>query len=421
MSPTRKKNVMKHKIFLPVIILFFLAPLSSQETLQEISTVINIEVPVRVFSGGEFVPDLKVKDFELREDGVPQKIEAVYRITKDIILAKDEPKKKFNPDTGRTFILLFETSEYLPRIGVAIDTFVNNILQPSDSLIVSTSLKTYRLRDKGLEFKTRKEIAKEMKSIIRKDSYIGNGEYRSALDDVSSIAAQLSQRLNLNKDPGQGTLGTSDALDLVDIEFVIMQYAAFLQRLDSLRRVEEARFHDFAKFLKNRSGQKYVFLFYQREFVPQIDWKVYTNSISAFQDYQGNDLLLMTAELVDFYKRDVTVDIDKIKKAFADSAALVNFLFITKSPEHRRNVTFSEQSNDIFAPFLEMAIATGGYAESSANPDSLFQNAVKAAEDYYLLYYTPKNYQPDGKFREIKVRIKGKSYKILHRAGYIAD
>jgi hypothetical protein len=42
-------------------------------------------------------------------------------------------------------------------------------------------------------------------------------------------------------------------------------------------------------------------------------------------------------------------------------------------------------------------------------------------ENYYLLYYTPKDYKPDGKFRSIEVKVKGKSYSITHRAGYIAD
>lgn len=47
--------------------------------------------------------------------------------------------------------------------------------------------------------------------------------------------------------------------------------------------------------------------------------------------------------------------------------------------------------------------------------------AALASENYYLLYYTPMNYKSDGKFKKIKVRIKGKKYKVTHRAGYIAD
>lgn len=45
---------------------------------------------------------------------------------------------------------------------------------------------------------------------------------------------------------------------------------------------------------------------------------------------------------------------------------------------------------------------------------------IEAVYDY-LLYYSPKDYQTDGKFRNIKVRVKGKSYRVNYRAGYIAD
>jgi len=41
--------------------------------------------------------------------------------------------------------------------------------------------------------------------------------------------------------------------------------------------------------------------------------------------------------------------------------------------------------------------------------------------NYYLLYYSPKNYVANGKFMEITIRVKGQNYKITHRAGYIAD
>ncbi|MBA7705732.1 hypothetical protein ES703_114568 [subsurface metagenome] len=80
-----------------------------------------------------------------------------------------------------------------------------------------------------------------------------------------------------------------------------------------------------------------------------------------------------------------------------------------------------EHSEDIYNAFKEIAEATGGLTESSNNPLSLFQNAVEASENYYLLYYSPKNFMKDGKFKEIKVRVKDQNYKIFHRSGYFAD
>ena len=80
-----------------------------------------------------------------------------------------------------------------------------------------------------------------------------------------------------------------------------------------------------------------------------------------------------------------------------------------------------EHSEDIFSIFSEMSQATGGITSSSSNPKYLFERASNAVESYYLLYYSPKNYQTDGKFKKINIKVKGKNYRITHRAGYIAD
>ncbi len=58
---------------------------------------------------------------------------------------------------------------------------------------------------------------------------------------------------------------------------------------------------------------------------------------------------------------------------------------------------------------------------SSRQPEFSFKQAMEASENYYLIYYKPKDYKSDGKFKKIKVKIKGKNYRVLHRAGYIAD
>ena len=68
-----------------IILAFFIAGLSLVVLAQEIShesIVINIEVPVRVFKGGQFIDDLTINDFIVHEDGKLQQIEAVYLIKK---------------------------------------------------------------------------------------------------------------------------------------------------------------------------------------------------------------------------------------------------------------------------------------------------------------------------------------------------
>jgi hypothetical protein len=76
---------------------------------------------------------------------------------------------------------------------------------------------------------------------------------------------------------------------------------------------------------------------------------------------------------------------------------------------------------EFFSVFYELAEATGGLTLSSQNPNASLKKAVEVAESYYLLYYRPLNYRPDGKFRQIKVMVRDRHYKVIHRLGYIAD
>ncbi|MFC2167081.1 hypothetical protein ACFLQZ_03870, partial [Acidobacteriota bacterium] len=76
----------RHTIFL--VILVFSLPLFAQE-IQEEAIAVNIEVPVRVFKGKTFIDNLTIDDFEIYEDGILQKTEAVYLINKLDIVRED--------------------------------------------------------------------------------------------------------------------------------------------------------------------------------------------------------------------------------------------------------------------------------------------------------------------------------------------
>ena len=177
---------------------------------------------------------------------------------------------------------------------------------------------------------------------------------------------------------------------------------------------------EFKDQLKDIEGQKYVFLFYQKKVVP------IPPGIGEYDD------------LDDLIRAPIFFNVDKVEKAFSDSLISIHFIFVTKTDQHHLDsyrINPAEQpmgstpivlqlidlSEEIFGAFHEMAEATGGISDSSANIASSFQRAALASENYYLLYYTPKNYRSDGKFKKIEVRIRGKNYKVTHRAGYIAD
>lgn len=391
-----------NKKILIIVILALCLPLFSQEISQEV-TVINIEVTVRVFKGSKFVDNLTRKDFEVYEDGKLQKIEAVYLIKKTNIereetkIKKEEAKKIFAPEVSRNFILLFEIREYLPKIRNVINYFFENVFMPGDTLMVVTPSKSYKFNNKALEIFPQKEIAKTLNEKLREDVKKVNAAYRSLLRDLKNIRTAEGYDPDLKR----------------------MMYLDSLRRFKNLRYVDQKKLLDFADLLKDREGQKYVFLFYQKELFP-------------IMERSPDEKTLESLEALEDSEMNISLDIEKVKQAFSDSSISIHFLYITKTPRDRldvedmrsgdaRAVRWKDSSGDIFEAFKEMAEATGGLTDSSANIASSFEMAVDASENYYLIYYAPGGYKKDGKYREIKVKLKNKNYRITHRAGYFAD
>jgi len=361
---------------------------------QEIShetIVVNIEVPVRVFDKGKFVDNLTIDDFEVYEDGKLQEIVAVYLIKKTIIERKEEvAEKKFTPEVSRNFIFVFEIRDYLPKIGEVLDYFFNNVLLAGDSLKVVTPVKAYRIKDNALNTLPKQEIADQLKRILRKDIYRGSADYRSLCRDLEKI---------LNTEGLEGELK----------KFMCME---ILRKMRELKYFDQSKLLELSDSLKQMKGRKNIFLFHQKEMMP----------IPTF---------LSQEEILDL-KKDISFDVETIKRAFSDPLISCHFLFVTKTPMYALDITrgisfeaseiqMEDNSAEIFSAFNEMAKATGGLTESSANVAFAFQKAVDASENYYLLYYSPAGYKKDGKFRKIKVITKNKSYRITHRAGYFAD
>jgi len=388
------------KIFFILALGILVTAMVAQE-LQHVVSVVNIEIPVRVFKGDVFVDHLKLQDFEVLENGVPQTIESVYLIKKTEI-KREDGKKGATPQVSRQFVLFFEMSEYLSEIDKTVDRFFDEVFLPGDSLILITPQGRYHMRPDALKM-PREKLKDQLRAKLRRDILIGSSEYLGTIRDMEAALlndSTLEEKLEL--------------------------YSMYLSKLESLRWVDEKGLLQFSEFLKATPGQKYVYLFYQKELIPKFNPKVLMQMMTANQSDTALTFKLM--ENFQFFTREVRFNVEAVKKAFADSSIAIHFLYVTKTPagdvaitsQNRSGLEMAEQSEDIFSAFREIASATGGISDSSANAASAFQRAVVASENYYLIYYKPKDTKADGQFRELKVNVKGGGYRVMHRAGYIA-
>lgn len=360
------------------------------QELQHATGVVNVEVPVRVFDGDKFVDNLTLDDFTVYENGKRQSVVALYVIRKTEIQKEEAAgaaAAKPVPKTRRNIVLLFEVNDPMPKLDDAVDYFFDKVFLTDDVVTVATPRGTYHLKPETMASASRPEIAKQLKSKLRQDILNGSSEYKQILRDIHDLLDKFDIDADLK-------------------EQMLMDY---VRRLRDRISLDESRLRQFAAALKSQEGQKYVFLFYQRERIV----------LPPLSDFASTELY----KSLNFNPQDV-------EHLFADASLTVHFIYLTQSTtsslgiqDSRRDDTLRAQdlTANVYAAFREMAQASGGLTEATGNPLAAFQKAVAASENYYLLYYMPKDYQADGKFKEIKVVIKGKSYRITNRAGYFAN
>jgi hypothetical protein len=276
--------------------------------------------------------------------GRPQQIEAVYLI-KRADIQREEGNKAIRPRTQRVFVFLFEMGEWLPELDQAMGYFFDKVILSGDALEIITPVKPYKMRSDALSLVSKERLKERLVAKVKKDIIFAGAQQTNLLRELRDDAAAVN----------------------------LQSYRSHLEQLEMVRKIDEQDLLLFARELKKQAGQKTVFLFYQRELLPQLATKKLIETSSLTFD-------------------DPTFQMD-----------------------------MADKSEDMFSAFNEIAQATGGISESSFNVRAAFAKAADASENYYLLYYRPKDYKADGKFKEIKVVIKGGGYRVTHRAGYFAN
>lgn len=369
----------------------FRPEIKNAQELQHDVIVINVEVPVRVYKGERFINTLGIEDFDIFEDGIPQKIEAVYLIRKAKIKREEaislppilRPKVE-----NRLFVLMFEMDNYLPELNGVLESFFNQLLQPLDTVWIITPKNNIKLKKDALSKLPREKIIEQLKGKLKKDILQAYIPLRSLLEDVRMMTVFMD-------DAGSdaGTFGRSRDM--------------LIEQIINWKTIDERQFEVLADLLKKEVGTKSVFFFYQKEeiLLPGVDPVLSNNALRR-----------------EFF------DHDRIRRAFADASATFHFLYLTKTNANALDVSYRNRAQfgvvelgggGFFDAFNEIAKTTGGISESTANPKAAFEKAIEASDNYYLLYYKPVKYKPDGRFKNIEVKVKKKGYRVLYRAGYV--
>jgi hypothetical protein len=372
------------------------------------ATARPVPITVRVTDGDRFVSDLTLGDFEIEEAGLKVPPRALFLVRRDKI-ERVEGETGRGPDVSRKIFLIFRMTQYHSKIPEALGHLFGTGLLPTDALEIQTPTGEYGLTRAALLAKPGATLARELTAIVRKDIIKGGMAYNNALRNLKRLVGQIGGAL-----PGLGdTEGEVD--DGTSLEQRLMRYGEYLEEMEALRLVDEADLVRFAQRMKGQPGQKLVFFIYQREFRPEISSQ--SLDLLTMDNQDRPDILAALQTLFPLYNRPMRVDREAVVEAFADSGMAFYFLFMNRQPERISGITMREQSEDVYKALSAAAEATGGTTDTSQNPAASLDKALKATESSYILLYAPSISAPPGTFIPLKVTVKGKDYRIAHRAG----
>jgi VWFA-related protein len=375
-----------------------------------------VEVDVRVLKDGAFVTDLGPADFEIAEDGVPQKIQSVVLITgtpssassapsapsAPVAPAPSAPSAPLAPSAPSVWVFVFDTAHLTPgpmqRARDAIVTFIDEKFREGDlgGIVVDGKMANNRLtadraslkqaaaavkipgdlRSRQLELREWPRLQDEFEAyrIANNDrEAIANAVTRACADDPDACRRsppdmQVRQKARQLVDGYR--VATTQTLNVVNA------LSAGLARVPGSKTVvflsEGFVMQGLDQQLRQAAGQ-----------AASAGARFYTIDVRGLNTGSGSQI---------------------IDQPLVDNAAGAPGRFDMQS----------DGTNSL-------AVDTGGFAiRNQNNFGRALDEIQRDAGTYYVVGYAPTNATFDGKYRSISVKVARPNVKVRARRGYLA-
>jgi VWFA-related protein len=405
------------------------APTSPERPTFQLS-VNSVDVDVTVTDArGSFVRDLSRQDFELFEDGKPQKIDAfslvelpIERAARFEVLGRPvSTDVRTNADTtpGRVYVFLLDDLDVTPlrstQVRKSARTFIEQHFGPHDiGAVVSTS--------------GRKQIAQGFTSdpallLAAVDQFVGQ---RLEDAEVGRIDAYYeSQQLaglndtTTNGDPSQQTT-VPNLITQIDSAFDRNELERGHRALGVIRTIQS-----LADFVGGVRGRRKALLFFSEGIdypMAEVEGSHNGAEIMKATEDAMNAAALANVNVFAIDPRGLigmpTDLMDGMPSAGPPDYAGADPTKLPGTPVTGTQALMDEirLTQDSLRTVAE---GTGGFAALDTNSVSdAFDRIVEANSRYYLLGYTPPSHPHDGRFHHIEVRVKRPGLKAMARRGY---
>jgi VWFA-related protein len=361
-----------------------------------------VEVDARVLDQqGKFVVDLKPEDFQVFEDGKPQKVSAfslvnipLERVERPLFASKpveSDVRNNMQAADGRIYVIMLDDLHTAAlrsqRVKLAARQFIERYVGANDlAAVVATSGRG----DGSQEFTT-----SQTRLLRAVDKFMGQKLNSSTLNMIEDV---------------QSRAGTPMAADPArDIDDKERGYHA-RNALDSIRNV--------ANYLGNIRGRRKAIVYFSEG----IDYDI--NNMFSDQITEAQSVMDATRDMIAAATRAnvvvYAVDPRGLGAEFQDMASIQSFPDDTSlglgMSSIFNEVRLSQDSLRV------MGEETGGFAVVNQNSfRDAFQRIVDDNSSYYVMGYYSTNDRRDGRFRKIEVKLPNRpGLTVRARKGYVA-
>jgi len=419
----KRINFLGRSLAIAILLFFLMNPiLKAPQELSHDSKVTYVEVPVRVHKKGVFVDGLSAENFQILEDGLEQKIEAFY-LVKNSELVKAEEKKNIEPQTSRNFFLIMQMMDYNNKIEDGIENFFTNTIQPTDSVEVWTPIKKYTLKSEAIQRMSPEELSKQFIKTVRKDITKAGSEYQGLVASLRSVIRGISSLTGGIQSSHQiSSMFDDDAsLTMPGTGLLLDRYRQSLDQIKNMNQIDMNSLQTFAGQLSRKKGQNIVLFFYERQYKPEFTDQVWIELQNKYSGEMGG--LGIIHDLFSAQNQNIEYPKEAFGKIFADTSAMVNLIYLESKPKYiGRSVKMVESSTGVYDLLSTISHYTGGKNQTVSNPTKTFENMIKDAENYYLLYYQPPSEKAESQdqFKSIEVKVDVEGARVSHRKGYLS-
>ncbi len=411
-----KKSFILLSLIISVLSLSLYGSIKKKEKrIVENVSVVNVEVPVRVFYKGKPIDELKKGDFKLYEDGKLQKINGFWIKRKSITIIVDDLKENSEiiqkrKESSRYFVLVFRTTKLNKSLREGVTYIFEKVLRERDRLMIFVNNRTFILDN----LKGKKRILELVLKMISKESKKARMRQVTEVEKIKTIIYRMRSELA----SGGGRSNPAD-----EVRKMLGDYLKLWNEYKRRYLTPSINgYYNFAQYLDRIKGEKWVVNFYQMELFPRLKptgeivnyVKNLINNLRISDRGEDISYAQILSSLLVRINLSLNVSQDfptkQISKLFYKVGAVFQTIFIkTQNSLLSNDIEYKRVSTDIENNFRELTRITGGDLISSNNIKKSLDKIVKKKDILYMLTYSPS----DDKKGKIKVVTSDEKYRVV--------